>query len=65
MFYIVIGVWVIWMNSFIKIVHLIVMLSSISKFYFKNYRKNNNRSGNGWRYRQSQNDRMLIITESR
>lgn len=30
------SVWVIWMNSFVRIVHLICMLSNISKFYLKN-----------------------------
>lgn len=38
MFYVVIGVWVIWMNSFVTIVHLIFMRSNISEFHLKNYR---------------------------
>ena len=51
---------VMWMNSLVKAVHLVFMLSNTSKFYLVNYRN----VMNGLRYRQSQNYRILIIVES-
>lgn len=38
MFYIVISVWGIRINSFVKIILLILMPSTVSKFYLKNYK---------------------------